>query len=356
MLVVQIAILAVMLMGIPFMVGSLFYNVDRDNSSYGFMWISGQMLLWAGFQMICVPMILLKKSFVTVQTCFNGYTIILVLLALLLYLVRKVKGKGKQGIGLKVITKKENKIYYILWGIFIILLVFQLVMACCMAYEEGDDAFYVAISTITLDSQDMYNKLPYTGGTTGLDVRHGLAPFPIWISYLAKLSGMPAVTLAQLALPMVLILMAYTIYYLLGKRLLIKHKKWLPLYMILVEWMVLFGGYSVYSAENFLLVRTAQGKAVLANIIIPFLFLLVFILLEKLQKEENARWQYWMLMVFVMISGCLCSTQGALLTCMLLGITGSCAAVCYRKWNILLWVGVSCLIPAGFAMAYMLLG
>ena len=28
----------------------------------------------------------------------------------------------------------------------------------------------------------MYQKLPYTGMSTELDVRHGLAPFPIWIA------------------------------------------------------------------------------------------------------------------------------------------------------------------------------
>lgn len=354
MLVVQIAILAIMLIGIPTIVGSLFANVDRGANNFGFMWISGQMLIWAGFQLICAPMILLKKRFMTVQDYFNIYTVILVLFALLLCFLRRRKGNWVQR--LKTVPKEEKKSYYILWCAVVVLLLFQLVMACCMAYEEGDDAFYVAISTITVDSHDMYNKLPYTGGTTGLDARHGLAPFPIWISYLAKLSGMPAVTVAQIALPVVLIVMAYTVYYLIGKRLLAKHRNMLPLFMIFVELLVLFGGYSIYSTENFMLVRTAQGKAVLANIIIPVLFLLLFILLEKLQKEEKLKWQYWMLMLFVMISGCLCSTQGALLTCMLIGIVGVCAAVCYRRWRILLPMGASCVIPVGFALMYLMLG
>ena len=223
------------------------------------------------------------------------------------------------------------------------------------AYEEGDDAFYVAISTITENADTMYRKLPYTGGTTGLDARHGLAPFPIWVSFLAKASGIPSVTMAHVVLPMILIIMSYGIYYLLGRHLLGSHKAGLPLFMILVELLILFGGYSVYSAENFLLVRTAQGKAVLANIIIPFLMLLMVLLLEKQEKQERAGVGYWFLLALAMTAGCLCSTLGTLLTCILVGVTGLCAAVCYRRWRVLVPTALCCMIPVLLALLYFVL-
>ena len=46
----------------------------------------------------------------------------------------------------------------------------------------------------------------------------------------------------------------------------------IPFFMILTELLLLFGGYSVYSVENFVMVRASQGKAILAGIILPFLF------------------------------------------------------------------------------------
>lgn len=353
MLAFQILILGIFLLVIPVIVGSLFCSVDNCSKNLPFAWISGQVLLWTGFQVICVPMILWKQSFLLVQRCFLCYMGFLVVLALVVWLCKKKKARPT----LRVLNgpEKKKKVYYILWTVFGALLLFQLFQAGFMAYEEGDDAFYVAISTITVDAQTMYSKLPYTGGETGLDARHGLAPFPIWVAFLANISGMRAVTVAQMALPMVLIVMAYAIYYLIGKHLFAKKKDMLPLFMILVAVLVLYGGYSVYSAENFLLVRTAQGKAVMANIIIPFLFLLSFVMLEKMHREEKVGWKHWVLLALTMVAGCLCSTLGSALTCMLLGIVGVCTVFSYRKWKIIFPMFSCCIIPMVFAVLYLVL-
>lgn len=352
MIAIQILILGIILLIIPTIVGGIFVNVDKSFVKLPFMWISGQILLWAGFQCICVPLILLEKKFSTVVGLFWIYMGLLALLSVFLYFIRKHKRAGS----FRVISgTDEKKPYRLLWLVFWGLLAFQLAMVCLMAYEEGDDAFYVAISTITENADTMYRKLPYTGGSTGLDARHGLAPFPIWVAFLARISGIPSVTVAHVALPMVLIVMSYGIYYLIGKHLLAGRRQALPFFMILVELLVLFGGYSVYSAENFLLVRTAQGKAVLANIIIPFLFLLLLLLLERLQKEERAGAGYWLLLAFTMTAGCLCSTLGTLLTCMLVGVTGLCAAVCCRRWRVLVPMALCCTIPVLVALLYFVL-
>ena len=188
-----------------------------------------------------------------------------------------------------------------------------------------------------------------------MDARHGLAPFPVWISFLASLSGMPAVTVAHIAVPVVLIIMAYAIYYLIGWHLLEGRREYLPFFMLLVEVMILFGGYSVYSAENFLLVRTSQGKAVLANIVIPFLFLLLLKLLERIHKKEKTG-SIWLLLALSMAVACLCSTLGALLVCMLLGIVGLSIVVCYRKWKMLFAMAACCVVPVCVAALYFMLG
>ena len=222
------------------------------------------------------------------------------------------------------------------------------------AYEEGDDAFYIAISTITQDADTMYRKLPYTGGFTGLDVRHSLAPFPIWIAYLARMSGMPAVSVAQIILPLSLIGMAYAIYYLIAARLFKGQENRIPIFMIFVELLVLFGGYSVYTVENFLLVRASQGKAVIANIILPVLFYLLMLIMDKLQENEKVSVKIWFLMTFTCMAGCLCTTLGTILTCMLVGCGGLVGAVCYRKPKILVPMAMSCIIPVGIALLYFL--
>lgn len=347
----QILILCLLLIVVPIVVGTLFTGVDNSVAKLPFRWISGQILLWAGFQLVSIPFILQTKEFSKVVFCFNCLTVVLILAAVVYYLLQRRKRHAK----LKVVGEK-NKTTYILWTAFALLLAVQFLCAIFLAYEEGDDAFYVAVSNATVNSNHMYLILPYTGLFTGLDVRHGLAPFPIWVSYLADMSGMHVTTVAQIALPLVLIAMAYSLYYCIGKMLLAGKQKFLPFYMIITAVMVLYGGYTTYSAENFLLVRSAQGKAVLAAIVIPFLFLLLYLLVERLQKEEKMGAGFWGLLTLTQTAACLCSTLGTVLTCMLTAIVGVCILVCYKKWKLLFPMAASCIPPVCYAALYFLLG
>lgn len=349
----QILVLGVLMFIVPILAGGLFHKTEKGFGRLLFMWISGQVTLWAGFQCICVPLILLQRTLSDVKWIFLGGMGVLAIAGCVILFVAGNKAQNRWKV-LKTDTQVSGR-QAALWSVFFAVLAVQLILTGILAYEEGDDAFYVAISTITVDAETMYSKLPYTGGTTGLDARHGLAPFPIWISVLSVLSGVPAVTLAHIAIPIVLIMMAYAIYYVIGCHLLEKRRKYLPYFMILTEIMILFGGYSVYSAENFLLVRTSQGKAVLANIIIPFLLLLFMILLERIQRKERTL-KVWLLIALSMVTACLCSTLGALLVCILLGIVGLCILVCYRKWSVLLGMVVCCMVPVGVAVLYFMLG
>lgn len=351
MLAIQLLILGLIFIVIPTIVGSLFIKEGETAGKWPFMWISGQILLWAVFQVVCVPFILMEQKFSAVVLVFNILTGLLGLAGGVCLL-----RKRKTGNVLKVVKEKASAGTFVLWGLFAVLLLVQVLAAVFLAYEEGDDAFYVAISTSTVDSDFMYDKLPYTGGATGLDARHGLAPFPIWIAYLARMTGMETVTMAQIGAPIALILMTYGLYYCIGKALLKNRESMLPLFMVLVEGIVLFGGYTTYSAENFLLVRTSQGKAVLANIVIPLLFLLLYRLVDKVQKEEKAGISFWLLLAFTMMTGCLCSTLGTLLVCMLVGVVGLCVLLCYRKWKVLIPMMACCVPPVAFAALYFLMG
>ncbi len=355
---------------IPVAAGGIFTGLPGEGRKKGifdgkgwsrllFRWVAGQMCLWAGFQAICVPFILQGRNFGDVVNLFLAYGAALILLSLareiryLASLPGKVK-KGAMGISWKHKKRegKPDKIARMLWCCAACLLLLQLVAACFLAYEEGDDAFYVAISTSTVDADTMYQKLPYTGGSSELDARHALAPFPIWVAFMARLTGMHPATMAQVALPVVLIGMGYGIFYLLGSRLYKGDGRKLAFFLIMVECLVLFGGYSTYSAENFLLVRTAQGKAVLASIVIPFLLLLFYLLLERQKEGGRAGAGCWSLFALTMVAGCLCSTLGSFLTCLLVGVAGLCGAVCFRRWKILLPLAGCCVIPLGMVFLY----
>lgn len=354
-LIVQLLILALLLLVLPTVVGGLaiFAESHDERGAAGLLlrWVSGQFILWAGFQLICVPMVLAERKFHNVVLIFSGYTAAVTLLALIVYIRRRWKmPRGS----LKNSECQKNREEVLLWLIFWGLLAYQLIQVVRMAYADGDDAFYVAVSSLTEETDTMYQKLPYTGRTTTLDVRYGLAPFPVWIAFLARLSGMRAVSVNQVVIPMVLIPMAYAIFYLLGRRLFPERDGKLPLFLVFTEVLVLFGDYSFQSVENFMVARSRQGKAALGSIVIPFVLFLLLLLCQKLKDNQKISPAIYPALVTAAFAGCLCSTLGALLLCMMIGIVGLVAAFVYRRWKILFPLAACCMPCVCYALIYLI--
>ena len=353
MIIIRLLILGIFLLVIPTLTGTILGKEKGTTENPVYCWISGQMLLWAGFLVLCVPLILRKHPFSYACTLFHGYQGVLLLAAIFIMIFRmRRRVRGAEIEDKKRNRKSVGRPTIIWWIAFWLLLCLQWVLTIFLAYEEGDDAFYFATATITEQSNTMYLILPYTGFSTGLDARHGLAPFPVWIAYLAKVSGIPALVVAQVILPLALMGMAYGIYYLIAKKLCTGKEETVPMFMVLTEVLFLFGGYSLFTAENFLLVRAAQGKAVIACIILPFLLYLVMRMLDKLNKQEKSGAGFWLLMAATTTAACLCSTLGTILSSMLLGIAGLCTAVSYRKGRILIPMALCCVVPVCMALLY----
>ena len=358
-LVIQIFMMILWLFGIPAAVGGCFERLRKNGEAlhaferWSFRWVSGQMLLWAGFQLVCVPCVLLEVNFQHVVYVFGALACVLAFVGILL-IVRTRGKKRLEAVAEDSGGAGRNRMVYVFWACFGALLLFQLVQAVRLTYADGDDAYYVAVSTITENANTMYRKLPYTGGTTVVDIRHGLAPFPVWIAFLARVSGIRAVSAAHVAVPLMLIPMTYTIFYLLGKRLFTGRENYLPLFLIFTELLTLFGDYSFYTVENFMLARSRQGKASLGSVILPMLLLLLLLLMEKISEQKKSGAAYWILLCCTITAGCLCSTLGAFLICLFVAVTGLCAAVSYRRWKVLPPLAMCCMPCVCYAFLYLL--
>lgn len=125
------------------------------------------------------------------------------------------------------------------------------------------------------------------------------------------------------------------------------------MYLFFTGLLVLFGNYSIYTAENFLIARSRQGKAALCGIVIPFLFYLLLLWLKRLEKQEKLPAAFYLLLFSANITGCLCSTLGGVLLCMLAGIAGLFGAVSYRRWRQLIPMALCCLPCVGYVVLYL---
>lgn len=349
----QLLILALLLLAAPLLVGGIFTGVDKDVSQLPLRWVSGQFCLWACFQLICVPAVLLGGNFLQVVYLYSGCGAVLAAAGVARSVVswRKKRAAGTDAV-IPGLRRRPGRTEALLWLLFATVLLFQLVQAVRMTYTDGDDAFYVSISTTVVNDEQMYRKLPYTGFGTELDPRHGLAPFPVWIAYLAKLSGMKAVSVAHLVLPAVLIAFAYAAFYLVGRKFFPYRGGRLPVYLLITGILVMFGDYSIYTAENFLIARSRQGKAALCSLVIPLLFYLLILWLKQLEKQEKPSAAFYLLLISANITGCLCSTLGGLILCILTGIVGLLGAVSYRRWRQLIPMALCCLPCIAYAVLY----
>lgn len=367
----KLMILTAILLAAPLFLGLLF-TYELEEAPFRRLclsWVGGQVFLWAIFYCISVPMIIKNMAFHSVVNLYLGIIVVLVLGILVIEIWSKKNKKfdvflNKKGEKLSLINTKS----FDLFSAFMLLLVlgfivFQLIMAICYSYNDGDDAFYVAVSGLANSSDTMYMIEEYRGGATGLTSRYALAPFPIWIAFLARISNVETVVLARTILPPVLILMTYAIYYLIGNSLIdtlgdkYKSKSYLIYaYMLFVEVLILFGDYSYFSVEHFLIARSRQGKAAMGNIIIPvivFLSLKIFAEYSREATKDNraekalikeSRLNLYLLLVFSVLSGCLCSTLSTFLLCMFLGILGIVSAIVYKKVKPLIAFAV-CAMP-----------
>lgn len=358
-LLVRILIMALWLSVIPAVVGSGFRKVIAGDKTTGrdpagrlvAGWVSGQILLWAVFQLICAPCVLWEVTFDKVVLSFGVVTAVLAVAGVALTAAEGRK-LGQVPVR-KVFGQNQDRVRLCLWICFFALLGLQMVQAVRLTYADGDDAYYVAVSSITENAETLYRKMPYTGGTTDVDIRHGLAPFPVWIAFLARVSGIPAVSAAHVAVPLMLIPMTYGIFYLLGRRLFAGKEKKLPLFLIFTELLILFGDYSIYTVENFMLARSRQGKSALGSIILPVLLLLLLVFADRVAEQRKCGVAYWILLCAVMTAGCLCSTLGAFLLCLLTAVAGICIAVSYRRFREL-WALAACCVPCVcFALLYL---
>lgn len=441
------------LVAVPFCIGLIPANfISAEKRSPGFVLLSGYFGMWAVFEISAVPAVLWVEydNFKTASTVFTVLTLLLAAAGIgLLYRNHKA---GKPGLvfgtaGIRGFCgsaaqrgseKEENDIHVrnagglkgrlaafgrwllhdtgIEWLLFFGLLGFQLYKAAACASFDGDDAYYVVESLIAQEAGVMYRILPLTGGSTGLDVRHAMAVFPMWIAFVAVRAGIHATIVSHVVMPLLLIPLTYLLYYEIGRALFVRgvrsgreraetgaaarsggkdaldgtpgrggsvfRRENLPVFMIIMALFQIFGNVSIYTNETFFLTRTWQGKAVAGALVIPALFW-VFLQIStgnEPSDSETGIWRMpraskmppaetslrddkdvknrrtdaglWILLVCINMTAGVCSSISVFLVCILIAVTAFCLAVAERDWKILFKAGAACIPNVVYMAVY----
>ncbi|MCI6630957.1 MAG: DUF6077 domain-containing protein, partial [Lachnospiraceae bacterium] len=312
--------------------------------SFGMIWVSGWFMMFAVFQVLVVPFIVTEQSF---SLAVRTYSIVISAIAVVSVVI------GRRALKKSMDNLKDDHIENGQLPVMILVLVLiavQLAGAFFLQYLDGDDAFYVATSLTSEHTDTMYRFTPYYGANGELDIRHALSPVPIFMAWLARVSGIHVTILCHSYISMLFLLLMYMIYFQMAKRLFANQKKNQWLFLLVLSIWYLFGNVSIYAAESFAFTRTWQGKSMFPNLIIPYLFLWMFCM----AKDEMDIGEWAMLFVTTLAATFTTST-GIFTVPILLGMEALIIAVVKKRAMVVVQT-VACLVPClFFGMLYLFL-
>ena len=360
----KFVVLILWMVFVPILAGTLpCALLPKARRTPGTVILAGYFVTFTVFELLALPVLLLSYG-----GDFRLLTILFSIAGALLAVLGFVLCGGVRGITLVGLTEENEGqrlrvLGFLLWAVFGLLLLFQLYMAYTHLFFDGDDAYYVASSVITYEKGTMYRILPYTGGATRLDVRHALALFPMWISYLSGVSGMHPANITHSVMPLLMIPLADLAAAMAAKQMLRrplfagKRSVLFPVFMILISLLQIFGNVSIYTPETFLMMRSWQGKSLFVNLIIPSVFWL-FLRLGGIYEETAAAANtadaagaaaqrprgasaggepagekrfVWLLLSLIVVTGGLSSSMAVVMTMGLIWLCGFFLAAAYRK-------------------------
>lgn len=321
-----------------------------DRLSFSGQWLWGQFLLWAVFQVVTVYFTVAGGALGDVIRVYVVISVCIGTSGLIATLQMWIKGdkplqKGQYG------WIKEQKLPAC---IFVLLWLVQMAALFVLAVNDGDDAFYMAVAERARESGALYTANVYSFGTTDLNYRYAISPFPIWIAFLSKISGVHTLIIGHVVLGVVLVTMSYVVYGQIGRVLFgDDHKKRLQL-LILVAVLYIWGNTSSHTAESFLLLRTRQGKALVAGLVFPAMICLLLKIGKTLERQGKITLENYLQGAVIILTGCLGSTLGGALVILLWASALLFLAIGYRKWSLLPF-GALCAVPGLFyALLYLL--
>ena len=323
---------------IPFCCGiPVARRFSREGRYLEMTFLSGYLVMISIFQILYMGFVIWYNHFVPLVWTAE---IILVGFALFAFF-----HWGKYYIGSRnVVRIKKTRIEVLLWIVFGLLLGLQLYMTIFDAYPDGDDAFYTVTSVITDTSQNMYINIPYTGETSILDKRHAFSSAPIFMAFLGRVCGVHPTIMTNLYFSCIVVILTYMIYKMIAVRLFEGQTVEVSLFMICISIIFLFGNSTIYQSTTFLLTRTGQGKAFLANIVPAVIILALLHVVRDI--PERVSQAPWILLSLAMVASGYTSTMGMFLAPMLVGGGTIIIVIRHRLPQLLLYYLLS-VLPLG---------
>lgn len=312
MLIVKIFFILFWMFLVPLLSGTLIVNQWLKNRTDNlFLTITcGYLFMLSSFYLLVIPLLFLKVEFNILVFCWSYIQLVICLLGAML--------------NFRKFTKIRSSIYCQIkslpWFTFIVvlLILMQAFILAKYVHIDDDDAFYVATATTAVSTNTISQIDPYTGDPyLYYQMRYVLSPFPIFIATLSKLVMIHPTIFAHTIIPAVFIPLSYLVLALLASLLFPSNKNKQMLFLLFLCILNIWGNVSIYTTSSFLLFRIWQGKAVLANIILPATLIFAYFAMSG-----KSQFRKWILLLSCSISACLASSMGIILAPIMISCMG----------------------------------
>jgi len=305
-------------------------------------YLAGSFTEWALFQIITVPMALFKRSLDTETLAMSlalGAMCALGVWAL-------IRGEWQNLLPRRQ-TDGAGVFALVLLAAGLILLSVE--MARHMTLSR-DDCRNVAEVVDMLRTNRMYRNDPSTGAALAqFDSDWGrdlFAPWAVYTAYLARMTGIQGTIMAHSVLPEAILVCMACAYWEIGERSFPGNTFAKAGGTLLALGLVVFGSHAAVF-ENVALWRIWQGKAVIAAVGIPGLYLALAPI-----PDRPEGWKPYMPLYLVCLACCLMSNQGILTGGLVCGAFGLVWGIRTRKIGIAMKVWAGALICAFYYGAY----
>lgn len=212
---------------------------------------------------------------------------------------------------------------------------------------DEDDARWLAEANDALVHNTMFLHNPATGAYLGHFAREVskdcFSPWPMFIATMSKFTGFNTAVMAHTILAPLLLLFSYLLYDQIGRQL-YENRDERIIFLFAVSVIMLFFYGASDSEAAFSLIRIWQGKAIVAGVTIPGLFLQML----RIQNENTT--YNWLMLAVMGCASCLFSGMGVVISLIMIGGYGLYILAFRKQWKRIPFYLLALAAPALFEL------
>lgn len=260
--IVSVLLCVVFLLIVPYLVGNAIAEFFKLEKSHSRLFLYGNMTIWAFSELISVPLVLLKQSFM-----------VYVVLLSIFMAVLAIFGAIKKNLPIDKHDKKDAAILAVFFIASIAFLTYNFMYQWC----DNDDSRFIVAAVDVLRTNRMFLTDLITGDPindfVGELLKDVTAPWMVYCAYLAKMTGTSVVIMMHSCLKVQLMLLGLCTWWEFSGKILGKNTLHQALFVIILMVMIQFHKYSYHHIAAYYLEKIWEGKKVVGSTGIPAMFM-----------------------------------------------------------------------------------